>query len=300
MAGRSIAVPDQADEGRARVPLASSLGAAAGATFLSIRVITLLSLIGLTISELVTVFVNPGWGALCHATLAGTTIALAALVAYQGSAEGQLLGELRGLEANLLVALALPSLLRLVSLAMPQDELSRSALDGAVTLCLLGATWAAMRANGYSWREAKPLIHWSRSRLHLDLFVASTGVIIGQVEYHVWQPEGLIDGLALNQMVIGTLVVIAVAGIAEELMLRGVIQVAGSAVFGYAVGITVVAAVFAILHMGYRSWLDVAVAFSVAVWLGLAVRVTGSLVGASLAHGIANVCLFVAFPLLLQ
>jgi CAAX protease family protein len=91
-----------------------------------------------------------------------------------------------------------------------------------------------------------------------------------------------------------------VAGISEELMLRGVIQVAGSALFGSAVGIIMVAAIFAILHIGYRSWLDVGLAFAVAVWLGLAVRITGTLVGASLAHGIANVCLFVAFPLLLR
>jgi membrane protease YdiL (CAAX protease family) len=306
MAGRTIGLPDQTQDGSAHVPVAkvTDIGdfeAAEETNFVLIRLVAFLSLIGLTIAEVVTVFVDPGLGALGHGALAGTELALAGLVAYRATAEGQTLGaSRRRLEASFLVALALPSLLRLVTLAMPRDELSGPATYGADTLCLLAATWAAVRANGYSWRDAGMSIQVTWNRLRFHLLAASTGVVIGYLEYLVWRPEGFINEFALSRMVIATLVVVFVAGIAEELMLRGVIQVVSSALFGSVIGITFVAALFAIMHIGYRSLLGVDLAFAVAVWLGLTVRVTGSLAGASLAHGIANICFFVAFPLLLK
>jgi len=58
-----------------------------------------------------------------------------------------------------------------------------------------------------------------------------------------------------------------------------------------------VAVVFAVLHVGYQSLPDVIFVLNVALFFGLARMVTDSIVGASLAHGLTNVLLFLTMPL---
>ena len=57
-----------------------------------------------------------------------------------------------------------------------------------------------------------------------------------------------------------------------------------------------VSTLFAIMHMGVHSWLDVAFVFGVAMFFAGVVKRTGSLFGVSLAHGITNVILFLVIP----
>jgi hypothetical protein len=57
-----------------------------------------------------------------------------------------------------------------------------------------------------------------------------------------------------------------------------------------------VAIVFAALHVGYKSAPDVAFVFFVALFFSWAVARTGSLLGVTLAHGIANVVLYLVAP----
>jgi hypothetical protein len=58
-----------------------------------------------------------------------------------------------------------------------------------------------------------------------------------------------------------------------------------------------VAGVFSTLYIGYLSpaqWLFV---LGVGLLFGWVVKKTGSLVGVTLAHGIANICLYIVLPL---
>ncbi len=57
-----------------------------------------------------------------------------------------------------------------------------------------------------------------------------------------------------------------------------------------------VSGLFAILHMGFLSWLDVIFVFSVALFLSWVVKKTGSLLGVTLSHGITNIMLFLVVP----
>jgi membrane protease YdiL (CAAX protease family) len=63
-------------------------------------------------------------------------------------------------------------------------------------------------------------------------------------------------------------------------------------------GILYVAALFAVLHFGYRSVLDVLFVFGVGGLFGWIVARTGSLVGVTLAHGLTNIMLFLVMPFL--
>jgi hypothetical protein len=61
-------------------------------------------------------------------------------------------------------------------------------------------------------------------------------------------------------------------------------------------GIVYVSVLFAILHMGFHSVLDVLFVFGVAMFFGWAVKKAGSLLGMTLAHGLTNIMLFLIFP----
>jgi NADH-quinone oxidoreductase subunit N len=59
-----------------------------------------------------------------------------------------------------------------------------------------------------------------------------------------------------------------------------------------------VALIFAALHIGYRSVVDVLFVLGVALFLGWVVYRTGSLLGATIAHGLTNIVLFLVMPFL--
>ena len=81
----------------------------------------------------------------------------------------------------------------------------------------------------------------------------------------------------------------------EELIFRGVLQRSAVQAFsGW--GIVYVSLLFAILHMGFLSWLDIIFVFAVALFFGWVVKKTGSLLGVTLSHGLTNIVLFLVAP----
>ncbi len=63
-------------------------------------------------------------------------------------------------------------------------------------------------------------------------------------------------------------------------------------------GVIYTAILYAALHLGYRSALDVVFVLGVGLCFGFVVARTGSLVGVTLSHGLANVTLLIVMPLL--
>ena len=61
-------------------------------------------------------------------------------------------------------------------------------------------------------------------------------------------------------------------------------------------GIIYISLLFAVLHMGFLSWLDVVFVFAVALFFSWVVKKTGSLFGVTLSHGITNIVLFLIAP----
>ena len=60
-----------------------------------------------------------------------------------------------------------------------------------------------------------------------------------------------------------------------------------------------VSLIFAILHIGFLSWIDVIFVFAVALFFGWIVKTTGSLLGVTLSHSITNIVLFLVAPFFL-
>ena len=64
-------------------------------------------------------------------------------------------------------------------------------------------------------------------------------------------------------------------------------------------GIIYVSLLFAVLHIGFLSGIDVAFVFAVALFFGWVVQKTGSLIGVTLSHGLTNIMLYLVVPFLL-
>jgi hypothetical protein len=104
--------------------------------------------------------------------------------------------------------------------------------------------------------------------------------------------------LRWESILLAALILLIFTGLLEEFIFRGLQQSTALPILGrYA--IPFVAAVFAVLHLGYRSALDVLFVFGVALFFGWIVQRSGSILGVSLSHGLTNISLYLIFPLLL-
>ena len=74
-----------------------------------------------------------------------------------------------------------------------------------------------------------------------------------------------------------------------------VLQRSAVEAFGWR-GIVYISLLFAILHIGFLSWVDVIFVFGVGMFFGWWVKKTGSLLGVTLAHGLTNVTLYLIAP----
>jgi hypothetical protein len=93
------------------------------------------------------------------------------------------------------------------------------------------------------------------------------------------------------------LTLLLATGFAEEFVFRGVLQKVSTDVLGDR-GLLLVAIIFAVLHVGYLSVSDVVFVFFVGLYFAWATVRTGSILGATVAHGITNILLFVVIPFL--
>jgi membrane protease YdiL (CAAX protease family) len=100
-----------------------------------------------------------------------------------------------------------------------------------------------------------------------------------------WTAAGLVPALAVG---IST-------GFPEELIFRGVMQTATRPLLGRWNWVYV-SAVFAVLHIGYKSVLDLAFVFGVGLLYGWIFERSRSIVGVAVGHGLANVILFFVAP----
>ena len=237
-------------------------------------------------AELVTTFVNAVTGMALHALL------LSALIAG-GSLWGE--GTHSTPISRLLLSLTMVPLIRILSLSMPLTSFQPTYWYVVAGLPVFIALLVVMAALGLP--AASVGLRLGR-RLWLQLLITALGFGLGIMEYYILRSEPLIDDLTLEAFVVPALVLIIATGFLEELLFRGVLQSTALRVLGPFFGVVFVSAVFALLHIGYQSALDMAFVFAIALIYGWAVRKTGSIIGVSLSHGLTNIMLFLVVPFL--
>lgn len=235
-------------------------------------------LLAIATAETVTVFVQPVWGIVCHALVLATVIVHSAVVD-------------RYFYGQLVLSLALVPLVRIISLSMPLVDIPQIWWYPIIYTPLLVAAIMVMRILGLRARE----VGLNFKRFPVQLAVALSGVVFGVVEYFILAPEPRIIELTWQEVWLPALILLICTGFVEEFIFRGVLQRTAVEAFG-GWGIIYVSLLFAVLHMGFLSLIDVVFVFFVALFFGWVVKKTGSLFGVTLAHGITNIVLYLIVP----
>jgi uncharacterized protein len=235
----------------------------------------------MTLSEAVTIFFHPLWGLVGHA------LVLVAVIVHAARSEDKQI-------QAMLLSLSIVPLIRIIDLSMPLIPVSTIWRFVIVYAPLGLASFLIVRALGYRRQE----IGFKLGSIPLQLLIALSGFFFGWLEYIIIRPQvTLITKLTWSQVVPVGFLLMASTGFVEEFAFRGVLQKTTGGLMGVW-GIIYVSGLFAIMHMGFRSWEDVVFVFCVALFFGWMVKKTGSLFGVTLAHGITNVLLFLVMPFL--
>lgn len=236
-------------------------------------------LIAIVIAETVTVYIQPVWGVVCHIMLLVALTVHSSVLARAKS------------EQQLLLSLALAPLVRIMSLSMPLVNIPQILWYPLIYTPLLVAALIVMRISNYTLEE----VGLSLKRIRVQLAFAAAGLVLGIMEYLILKPQPMIDRLTWRDLWLPSLLFLVFVGFVEEFIFRGVIQRAALDSFGWK-GLVYVSFIFAFLHIGFLSWIDVIFVFLVVLFFSWVVKRTGSLLGVTLAHGITNIMLYLVVP----
>ena len=235
----------------------------------------------LTLAELVTTLAEARLGMILHGILL-----LLLLINVSVSTDGE--------RAAFLVCLTLAPLIRLTSLSMPLPTFPFIYWYAIVGFPLLLAAFFAQRMA----RLTPAMVGLSTRRPFLQVLIALCGIGLGAMEYLILRPEPLVQEFTWQSVLVPALILLIFTGFLEEFIFRGVMQYTSLTNFGW-LGMVYVSLVFAVLHVGYGSWVDVVFVFGVAILFALIAQLTHSIIGVTVAHGLTNIGLFLIFPFLL-
>ena len=243
----------------------------------------------LTIAELAVTFGNPLLVFPLHGGIVGLAALDVALLEGRSDPEGS-----RHRLRPFLLTFIVVALIRLISLTLPLAAIEPAMryLFAGVPMTL-GAVLVARAAGFSAWDIG---LAWRMWRLQVKVIVASLG--LGIIEFVVLQPAPLGPFPWVAGGVIPAVVVGIATGFPEELIFRGVLQTATQPILGR-LNWVYASLVFAVLHIGYQSALDLVFVFGVGLLYGWVFERSRSIVGVSIGHGVVNVVLFFIAPNLL-
>ena len=203
---------------------------------------------------------------------------------------------LNGENVELLEALALVSLLRVINLSLT--------LVPTVTLDWLVAIYGLMFIPIIS-----VVAHRKLSRRDLGLtgglrltylipFGALVGVALALIEYHILANPALIPSYSLVWLVELSVVMIFVVTLVEELLFRALLQPELVERSGPIVGILITSIIFGAMQSGFANYYELLFAFGVGIIFGVAYYKTKNLPFVITMHAVNNILLFGVLPFL--
>ena len=246
-------------------------------------IVAIVYLIALAIAEVLITYVAPLAGMILHGL-----IFLALLIQAALSRNKRMY--------RFLVVLALAPLIRLLSMTLPLIQFQPIYWYVVIGIPLSIAAFLCSRITGLNSNSIG--LSLSRRAIPTQLLVGISGLLLGYIEYLILRPEPLVAELSWEFFLLSACILLIFTGLLEEIIFRGMMQTSAIQNLG-SLGILYVAVLFAIMHLGYRSLIDVLFVFLVAVVFGFIVHRTGTLAGVSLSHGLTNISLYLIFPFLL-
>lgn len=202
---------------------------------------------------------------------------------------------IRKREHRFLVVLALVPLIRLLNLTLPLNYFPPVYWYAVVGAPLSIAAFMGARFSGLKGNMIGLRLSWRT--IPIELLIGVLGFGIGFIEYLILRPEPLVAELRWDLIWLPILILLVFTGLLEEVIFRGMLQSTAIRHLGQ-LGVLYVAVLFAVLHFGYRSPLNLLFVFGVALLFGLIVQRRGTLLGVSFSHGLTNVSLYLVFPFL--
>jgi len=246
---------------------------------LNFTTVLVLYMLGITLAEVLTSFINPQVGLVVHGTL------LVLILLHSAVRSGNK-------EQRFLLALGMAPLIRLMSLSMPLLQFDFMYWYMIIGIPLLVAAWVVYRLSGYKAHQVG--LSWGEL-LPAQLVIGLSGIGLGFIEYLILKPQPLAESFTLGDLWLPALILLVFTGFLEELIFRGLMQRASvNTLKKY--GPLYISVLFAVLHIGYKSWVDLAFVFLVGFAFSIVVERTRSLIGVTLAHGLTNISLFLVFP----
>ncbi|MGQ9926461.1 MAG: CPBP family glutamic-type intramembrane protease [Chloroflexaceae bacterium] len=231
----------------------------------------------LAIAELLVSSSQPLAGLLLHA-------ALALVLIYHSALSRADTGR------RLALALLLVPLLRIVALTTPSAfvPLLSMTLSGVGILVTVGLTIRALRLRP---RE----VGLTLGEWWMQLMVMGCGIALGYAGAVLLHPELPTAPSSWQAVAALALALLVFAGFAEELIFRGLLQTVSGPVLGRW-GPLYVATVFAVVQLGFGAPLYALLAFIVGLVFAGVVRLSGSIIGVALAHGVASIVMLLVMP----
>ncbi len=249
---------------------------------LNFTTVLVLYMLGITLAEVLTSFVNPQVGLVVHGVL------LVLILLHSAVRAGNK-------EQRFLLALGMAPLIRLLSLSMPLLNFDFMYWYMIIGIPLLVAAWVVYRLSGYKATQVG--LAWGEL-LPAQIVIGLSGIGLGFIEYLILKPQPLAESFTLGDIWLPALILLVFTGFLEELIFRGLMQRASvNTLKKY--GPLYISILFAVLHIGYKSWVDLVFVFLVGFAFSVVVERTRSLIGVTLAHGLTNISLFLIFPFLI-
>lgn len=194
------------------------------------------------------------------------------------------------------LALALAPLTRIVSLGIPTERLETLSWYVVVAVTLFAASLAVIRALGLTPAEINLRMPEPRAML-ASIAIVLSGVGVGIAEFAMLRPEAISSVETPQSLLLAVIVLMIPIAFFEEFMFRGILQTGAAGMIGRGPAIVFAAFVFGSLHLGQAPLLHVMFVTIASVAFGWFVVWTNSLYPVVVAHGLANVMLFIVLPL---
>ncbi len=241
-------------------------------------------LVIISIAEAITTLVEPQVGMILHG------LVLVMLILH-----GSLIH--RGVLRRFLILLSISPLIRIVSLSLPLQKLGLPLIYWYMVIGVLLFIAAFIASRVTELGGSRIGLTWGAWPQQLGIGLIGFG--LGYVEFTILKPGPLAAHLSWVDVVTAGLILMIFTGVLEEYIFRGLMQSATMQMMGR-FGLVYVALLFAVLHLGYHSFTDFLFVLIVGLLFGWLVWKTQSILGVSLAHGIANISLYVMFPMLIS
>ncbi len=197
--------------------------------------------------------------------------------------------------SSMLLALTLIPLIRILSLVMPLSFFPRIYWFLVIGIGVYLAFFFLLYQQKIRLKDCGLRLPTIR-HLPLEIGIMMLGIPFGYLEYYFLQPPAFVEAYTLEHIIIAIIILFFATGLMEEVIFRGLLQKKSTEILGVWQGMFFVSILFAVLHTGNLSFLDVALVFCIGGLYSVIVQKTKTIIGVTVSHTIVNVFLFIILP----